>query len=47
MNKFETVKGFYEASLWSIGMVWNAVGRWINAYEFRKITGKEYEKEKE
>ncbi len=45
MSKFELVKGFYEASLWSVGMVWNAVGRWITGDEFRDITGKEYEKE--
>ena len=45
MNKFETVKGFYDIKLWSLTMVWNAVDRWINAEEFREITGKEYKKE--
>lgn len=45
MNKFETVKGFYVVKLWSLTMVWNAVGRWINADEFLEITGKEYKKE--
>ena len=45
MNKFETVKGFYVVKLWSLTMVWNAVGRWINAAEFLEITGKEYKKE--
>jgi hypothetical protein len=44
MNKFEKVKGFYEAELWSLGMVRNAVGRWITPDEFQEITGKEYEK---
>ncbi|WP_313579579.1 XkdX family protein [Lacrimispora sp.] len=44
MSKFEKVKGFYDAGLWSEGMVWNAVGRWINAEEFLEITGIEYEK---
>lgn len=44
MSKFEKVKGFYDAGLWSEGMVWNAVGRWINAEEFLEITGREYEK---
>jgi len=47
MNKFETVKGFYVMKLWSLTMVWNAVGRWITENEFMEITGKEYEKEKE
>lgn len=47
MSKFEMVKGFYEESLWSAGMVWNAVDRWITEKEYLEITGKEYEKEKE
>ena len=45
MSKFEKVKGFYEASLWSVGMVWNAVNRWITEKEYMDITGKEHEKE--
>lgn len=45
MSKFEKVKVFYYAKLWSLGMVRNAVGRWITADEFQEITGKEYEKE--
>ena len=45
MSKFEIVKEFYDAKLWSVGMVWNAVERWITAEEFREITGKKYEKE--
>ncbi|MFT4107752.1 MAG: XkdX family protein [Lacrimispora sp.] len=45
MSKFDKVKGFYEAGLWSLAMVRNAVGRWIMAEEFREITGEEYEKE--
>lgn len=44
MSKFEKVKGFYEAKLWSLGMVKNAVERWITAAEYQEITGKEYEK---
>lgn len=44
-KNYEKVKGFYDTKLWSFGMVLNAVGRWINADEFREITGKEYEKE--
>lgn len=45
MSKFEKVKGFYEAELWSLGMVRNAVDRWITVGEYQEITGKEYEKE--
>lgn len=44
MSKFEKVKGFYEACLWSVGMVWNAVDRWITEKEYLDITGKKYEK---
>ncbi|ADL03480.1 XkdX family protein [Lacrimispora saccharolytica] len=43
-KKFEQVKRYYDVGLWSEGMVWNAVGRWINAYEFQEIVGKEYRK---
>lgn len=45
MSKYEKVKGFYGAKSWSLGMVWNAVGRWITEKEYLEITGKEYEKE--
>jgi len=45
MSKFEKVKVFYEAKLWTLGMVKNAVERWITAAEYQEITGKEYEKE--
>ena len=44
MSKFKKVKEFFDAGLWSEEMVRNAVDRWINADEFREITGKEYEK---
>ena len=43
-KNFEKVKGFYNAKLWSLGMVSNAVDRWITTDEFLEITGKEYEK---
>lgn len=43
-KNFEKVKSFYAANLWSLGMVSNAVDRWITADEFLEITGKEYEK---
>lgn len=42
MSKFEKVKYFYETELWSLGMVKNAVGRWITANEYQEITGNEY-----
>lgn len=45
MSKFDKVKRFYDADLWSLSMVHNAVGRWITADEFKEITGVEYEKE--
>jgi len=45
MSKFEKVKGFYEAKLWTLNMVRNAVERWITADEYYEITGKKYEKE--
>ena len=41
-KSFDKVKGFYDASLWSLGMVHNAVVRWITAEEYTEITGKEY-----
>ena len=44
-KNYEKVKGFYDAKLWSLGMVKNAVERWITAAEYQEITGKEYEKE--
>lgn len=44
-KNFNKVKGFYDAGLWSIGMVHNAVDRWITVEEFQEITGEEYEKE--
>jgi hypothetical protein len=44
MSKFEMVKSFYEAKLWPIQWVYNAVGRWITGDEFQEITGKEYKK---
>ena len=42
MSKYDKVAGYYSAGLWSLGMVRNAVGRWITAEDFKKITGKEY-----
>lgn len=41
-KNYNKVAGYYNTGLWSFGMVRNAVGRWITAEEFFKITGKEY-----
>ncbi|WP_349947353.1 XkdX family protein [Lacrimispora sp. BS-2] len=43
-KNYDKVKEFYDAKLWSVGMVWNAVDRWITEDEFKEITGKEYKK---
>lgn len=42
MSKYNRVKGYYDAGLWSLGMVRNAVGRWITAKEYMDITGESY-----
>ena len=39
---FDKVKGYYTKGLWSIGMVKNAVGRWITEQEYKEITGQDY-----
>lgn len=41
-KNFNKVKGFYNAGLWTIGMVRNAVGKWITAEEFAEITRQTY-----
>lgn len=41
-KNFEKVNRYYSASLWSLGMVRNAVGRWITEEEFAEITGQTY-----
>jgi hypothetical protein len=47
MSKYEKVKSFYVAKLWSLAWVINAVGKWITADEFQEITGQVYEKKGE
>lgn len=43
-KKYKTVKKFYDADLWSIEMVRNAVVKnWITEEEFTEITGEKYE----
>lgn len=44
MSKFEKVKSFYAAKLWSLAWVINAVDKWITADEFQEITGEKYVK---
>ena len=47
-KNFNKVKAFYDAKLWSEGMVSNAVARgWITANEFKEITGLGYDKKSE
>lgn len=41
-KNYGKVKNYYESALWSIGMVRNAVGRWITAAEYKEITGQDY-----
>lgn len=43
-KKFNLVKRYYDAGLWSAEMVRNAVVKnWITAEEYAEITGEEYE----
>ncbi len=42
-KNYNKVKKYYDTKLWSLGMVRNAVGRWITADEYLVITGKLYE----
>lgn len=42
-KKFNMVKKYYDKKLWTKKMVYNAVGRWITADEYKEITDEEYE----
>lgn len=42
MTKFEKVEKYYQQKYWTIGMVRNAVGKWITKDEFEQITGETY-----
>ena len=42
-KNYNKVKMYYDMRLWSVGMVRNAVGRWITADEYLVITGMIYE----
>ena len=43
-KNYDKVKRFYDAGLWSLGMVRNAVGRWITPEEYLIITGEHKER---
>lgn len=36
------VKNYYVQGLWKIERVYNAVGKWITAEEYKEITGSSY-----
>lgn len=42
-KNYAKVKRYYDSSLWSVAMVHAAVGKWITAGEYKKITGTKYE----
>ena len=45
-KKYELVKHYYDACLWNLTRVRNAVVKgWITAEEFKTITGEPYERE--
>lgn len=39
---YEKVKKYYDTGLWSKAWVWDAVGKWITADEYKLITGEDY-----
>ena len=39
---YEEVLYWYKNGYWSIKKVWDAVGRWITAEEYKEITGTDY-----
>ena len=39
---FEKVKYYYKNGLWSKTRVYNVVGKWITADEYKQITSDEY-----
>ena len=43
MSKFDKVKKYYDAGLWDLSRVQNAVDKeWITSAEYKQITGKDY-----
>lgn len=45
-KNYEKVKNYYDRGLWSVGRVYNAVGKWITKEEYREMTGNVYSAEK-
>lgn len=44
MNKFETLKMYYERGFWDKGRLQKAVEhQWITPEQYKEITGEEYE----
>lgn len=44
MSKFDKVQGYFEAGLWDLSRVKNAVRKsWITAAEYETITGEPFE----
>lgn len=41
-KNYNKVKKYYDKRLWNKKMVYNAVGRWITAEEYKLITGEDY-----
>lgn len=41
-KNFNLVKKYYDRNLWTKKMVYNAVGRWITADEYKEIASEDY-----
>ena len=41
-KNFGKVKAYYDNGLWNKQRVYNAVGKWITADEYKEITGEYY-----
>lgn len=41
-KNFEKVAKYYNNELWNKQRVYNAVGKWITADEYKEITGEDY-----
>lgn len=41
-KNFEKVKNYYENGIWGKARIRNAVGKWITATEYKKITKEDY-----
>lgn len=42
-KNFEKVKNYYDNGIWNEARVYNAVGKWITAEEYKEITKEDYE----